>query len=466
MIPLTPADRRDDHQRVRHFEAPYRWFIAASLAVGVLGGFMLALLLPLARALEWDWGESWQPLAQAHGQLQLVGFGGLFVMGMAFRLIPRFSGRSLALSRLVVPLIPLVVSGVGLRALALPLSDSAARDGILILSGLLLLTAGVTFAAVILRTLVHPASRAGATGWFLSLGAVAYLAQAVLNFVIVVKVVRDSLALAPTGEDQALIFLQLYGFLLMFLSGIATRAVPTFAGHHRADRGGAIVSILLAGGVAIFAAGSLWVAYGSTSEAAARLEDGGMLITSLAFVGVTWLTGVFRPSANRVAAASQTQFNFVRATFAWMLFAAALSAWFAHRALLDGAFVDSFETDAIRHALTVGVLTMMIIGMAMLVVPEFAGRRLQHQRERWLVLALLAALNVAVALRIWPAIEGVNWLTSDRYWPVAAAGALAETVVGVFAIMFFQSWFEQRAPGWGSTRALTGRLHTRRPPAG
>ena len=70
---------------------------------------------------------------------------------------------------------------------------------------------------------------------------------------------------------------------------------------------------------------------------------------------------------------------------------------------------------------------------------------------------MLASLNVATALRVWPAIEGLNWLAMTRYWPMAAAGALAEAAVVVYALMFVQSYFEQRAPGWGSTEALAKR---------
>ena len=70
---------------------------------------------------------------------------------------------------------------------------------------------------------------------------------------------------------------------------------------------------------------------------------------------------------------------------------------------------------------------------------------------------MIAALNAASALRLWPAVEGVNWLTSTRYWPMAASGALASAVLIVFAGMFAQSYIEQRKPGWGSPAALAAR---------
>ena len=170
-----------------------------------------------------------------------------------------------------------------------------------------------------------------------------------------------------------------------------------------------------------------------------------------------YVSGALWPSKNRVAAASQTAFWFVRSAYAWMLVAAVLTAWYGVRAFADGSLPDTYELDAIRHVLTVGVLTMMIVGISMLIVPEFAGRRLQHPNERWLPRSMIVALNAATALRLWPAIEGINWLTATRYWPMAASGALASGVVIVFAAMFAESYFEQRTPGWGSPAALAAR---------
>jgi uncharacterized protein involved in response to NO len=139
---------------------------------------------------------------------------------------------------------------------------------------------------------------------------------------------------------------------------------------------------------------------------------------------------------------------------AWLIAGGAMLAWFSLRAFADGRIVDAFAMDAVRHAIAVGVLTNMIMGMAMLVVPEFAGRRLQHPDERWIVVSMIVALNVAAALRVWPALEGIDWIESTRYWPMAIAGILAEAVLLVFAFMFFQSWREQRPKDWATPQSL------------
>ncbi|MBI5284048.1 MAG: NnrS family protein [Chloroflexi bacterium] len=446
-----------DARHAHHEDTLYRRFVFASLALAIGGGFLLSALLPLAQAMEWDWGRRWLALAQAHGQLQLLGFGGLFAMGMALRMVPRFAGRELAYPALAVAVMPSVASSLVLRALAQPAGDSAVRDTALLVSAALLLGGGCAFAAIILRMLARPGSRAEAVGYFFVLGSVAYVAGAVINLLQVVEMVRDGLPLAPVARQLPLIIVQQFGFILMFMSGIATRAVPTFTGRPRADRGGRVTALVLACGVAAVAGAGLWESYRSASVSVTRVMDAGLLICATAFVAVVLLSGIFHPRANRVAIASQTQFHFVRAAMAWLLVAAALIAWYAGRALIDGRALDVYEADAIRHTLTVGVMSMMIIGIGMMIVPEFAGRRLQHPDERGLILGMLLAMNLAAVLRLWPALRGLDWIASTRWWPMAAAGGLAECVIVVFGLMFVQSYFEQRQRGWGSPQALASR---------
>ena len=72
----------------------YRPFIAASLLIGIFGGFALALVLSIDAAEGFSLGTRWFAVAQAHGHLQLIGFAGLFIAGMALRLAPRFAAIS------------------------------------------------------------------------------------------------------------------------------------------------------------------------------------------------------------------------------------------------------------------------------------------------------------------------------------------------------------------------------------
>lgn len=451
-IPLTPVQRA---HHVHPEDGQYRWFLAAALTLALGGGFVLALLLPLARLYGWEWaaGARWGALAQAHGQLQVLGFAGLFITGMAFRLMPRFSGRPLAFAGAALWLIPLAASSLLLRMFAQPWTPGTGRDAALIASAALYLAAAVLFAAIIVRTLVHPESRAEATGVFFVLGAAGNVAAAVLNVLALEPVVRDDLWSAPALRQNALVAVQLLGFVMMFIGGVGLRAVPTLTGRPRPDAGARVAAAAIAVGVVMYAGAMLSVEYGAATELRWRWSVAGMLVVAVAFATIAAMSGALHPGRSRVAAASQTQFWLVRSAFAWLALTALVMAWYAARALYHGDTFDIWELDTVRHMLAIGVITMMIVGIAMLVVPEFAGRRLQHPREGPVVWALVIALNAAAVLRTWPPSEAAEWLDDSRYWPIAIAGLLATAVIIVFAAMFAQSYAEQREPGW----ALPGR---------
>ena len=443
-------------------EAPYRLFIATSLALALGGGFMLAVLVPLAHARGWAAlaGVRGLSLTQAHGQLQLLGFAGLFVMGMALRLVPRVSGRPLTLVAWTPAIAPLVATSVVARFLAQPMPDGAAGDVALVASAALLLAAAALFWPAVVVTALGRGSRAEATGWCFALGATAY-AAAGLNAAIVAEMVRDSLASAPIPKQDALIFVELFGVLMAFIGGVATRALPTMSGRPRPDRATRAAVVALGASVAAGAVALLLRAYDAPGDTSAPAFDGALLGVAAALVAFAWLSGVIWMRADRVAAASRPAFWLARAGMAWLLAGAALLAWYAGWALADGTIIGAFEMDAVRHTLTVGVVTTMIAGMALLIVPEFAGRRLQHPGEGWLLPLLAVALSAATALRVWPAVAGIDWVEATRYWPMFAAGSVAIVAVGLFAAMFGQSWWEQRRPGWASAEALAERGRVR-----
>ena len=442
---------------VNRADAPYQLFLGTGLALALLGGFTLGMLLPIARALEWDWGSRWQELVQSHGQLQLVGFAGLFIAGMALRLMPRFAGRPLAYAALAPATVVLMGSGVALRSVAPFFDQRVPHDVAFAAAGVLMLAGSVAFSAMILGTLLHSESKAEATGWFFVLGTVAMVLAATANLLLTARAIDGGVRLLPPGENNALVSFQLYGVVLTFIGGVTTRAVATLAGHQRSQVAARLAATMLTMGAALYAAASLIGAVREPSASLNRLADASLLIISAALLLIVWASGIFHARANRVASASQRPFLFVRAACAWLVASSLLLGWYAALAFARAEALDQFEVDAVRHMITVGAVTMMIIGMAMLVVPEFAGRRLQHPREGGVVRSMFVAINLGAALRVWPAIEGVGWLSSTRYWPMATAGVLVLAVIAIFTWMFVQSYVEQRRPGWASPEALARR---------
>src|SRR5919204_6063093 len=105
-----------------------------SLALGSVAGFGLGLLLLLPVAFRLPLALPWLPLAQVHGQVQTLGFAGLFIFAVGTVIFPRFlaapdwDARQAELGGL------LLAAGVVLRAISQPLDPSAVRSVGLLLS--------------------------------------------------------------------------------------------------------------------------------------------------------------------------------------------------------------------------------------------------------------------------------------------------------------------------------------------
>ena len=422
----------------------YRLFVFSSLTFASLGGFALAVALPLSSALQWNWGWRWAAMAQAHGQVQLLGWAGLFAMGMAYRLMPRFSGRPLAFPFLQKWSWGALVASLLLRMAAQPAEVGVQQQTFLILSGALGLGAALAFAAVVFGTLLHRHSRAEATGYFFVAAAAAFVVQAAVELADVSLMAQRDENVVRYLENDALLFLQVYGFLLMLIMGVGTRAVPTFSGLPRPNVALKLLCLSYCAVVVAYVTSDLWRATGSSSVALVRTEDAALVALAPVFVTAVWLTGIFRPAAIRLRPASQPHLWFLRSAFAWLLVAGGLAAYYGGRGVIDGAPTSTFAADAIRHSISVGVVTAMVMGMSMLVLPEHAARRMHHPDEPFWPLTLALMLNLSAALRLWPALAGLHWLDADRYWPMAAAGTLGEAAVLVYAALFIRNYLELR----------------------
>ncbi|MBI2201862.1 MAG: DUF1858 domain-containing protein, partial [Armatimonadetes bacterium] len=91
----------------------YRLFLKTSLVLAVLVGFALGViaLASRTRLLPLGWYGEWVPV---HGHVQLYGWISLFLMGVAYQVLPRFVGRRLLSQRLVLGSYGLVLGGIGL----------------------------------------------------------------------------------------------------------------------------------------------------------------------------------------------------------------------------------------------------------------------------------------------------------------------------------------------------------------
>jgi uncharacterized protein involved in response to NO len=419
--------------RIARVDWTFPWYIGVSLLLAIAGGFTLALLLPLAAAAGWDWGLRWPPLAQAHGHLQVAGWVGLFVLGMAFRLMPRFAGRPLRFASVTPAVLVLILAGLLGRTAAQPWLDTPGMHLLLACSTLAELAGALLFAAIVFAT-VAPAIRTLPVAPLFLLGALGFAVQAALG-ALWLSDLTPALPIVPGERDGVLLGLQFYAFLLPFVLAVSLRSLPAFFKWRTAR---AAETWLLAG---LLAAGSLCYAgpalLGSGLEGE-RIQQIGALSIAAAMIGAFVEAGIWRqPLGLRPSARHSVLL--LRTAYIWMALAACLLAWSGARALLTGDPVSSYAQDAIRHMLALGLFSTLIAGMAQLVLPWLAQRRQRPGSAAAETLLLWSLFTLAAILRVSGALLAGAGAGGGRYWLIAASGMAGITAVIVLGLTILRA---------------------------
>lgn len=419
---------RNARAPVAREDRTFSWYIGGALGIAVFGGFALAIALPLAAALGWEWGVRWRALAQAHGHLQVVGWLGLFITGMAFRLVPRFAGRPLRFPGVTPAVLALLAAGLLARAVAQPTLELPGMR-ILLLAGAAAELAGAALAALALGATLLPVAATLPAAPFLLLSTAGFIAQALLALWWLTGLRPDYPALAA-DRDTALLAVQFYGFVLPAVLGVSLRSLPVF---FRRPPVPARRAWLIAGGLAL---GTLIDASARLlfeGIAAVRIQQIGVLLIAAATAAAIAHTGVWRaperlrPSARAAAILIQTAYVWLAGAMLWLAVDAAL-------ALRSGLPAPPAHADAIRHLLALGTFTTLVFGMGQLVLPWLAMRRQRPTTTRVETWTLWLLITAATALRVTGAVLEARGVGAVRYWPMAAGGVLALTAVGLFAL--------------------------------
>jgi len=416
-------------QPVAREDRAFPWYIGGALAVAVLGGFALAIALSLAAALGWEWGVRWRALAQAHGHLQVVGWLGLFIAGMAFRLAPRFAGRPLRFASVTPVALALLATGLLARALAQPALDLPGMRPLL-LAGATAELAGALLVALALGATLLPVVTTLPAAPLLLLSAAGFVVQALLALWWLTGLQSDYPALAA-DRDAALLAVQFYGFVLPAVLGVSLRSLPVFFRQPPVPAWRAwLVVAGLALGVAVHAVAPVLA---TVSPTEVRAQGAGALLIVLATALAVAHTGVWRaperlrPSARAAALLIQTAYVWLTAAMVWLALDAIL-------ALRSGRPLPPAHADAIRHMLALGTFTTLIVGMGQLVLPWLAMRRQRPTTTRAETWTLWLLLTAATVFRVAGALLETRGIGAARYWPMAVGGVLALTAVALFAL--------------------------------
>lgn len=423
----------------------WRAFALASIALSIVLGFGLGGGLFVHLAIDDEAGLAWIASAQSHGHVQLYGWAGLMVLGVAIHFIPRLAGaRPVARSRATAVLL-LMVGGILLRTFAsIALASGGSQEEADALLWILLLAVlaecgGVILAVGALARTVGSAVNRNKSA-FAAIVPLGLLASASLVVSLLIDVANVGSAirsgdriLSADGVELAQ-FVAQYGFLLPIAVAMSARLFPLYVRTPPVTRRGlGLVAGFLAPGVIAGGAGVLLESR--------ILDTIGRLAVAMG-VGVSvWVLGllkprVARPRQTRHAATEPLQW-FAGTAYFWLLVAmvASLMTVLAEWNVGETTLSPSIQ----RHAFGAGFVTVLIVGMGQVLLPGFAKTTLISHRLLWISLVLS---NIAVTLRVLQTTSPISENVPESLG--ALAGAAGATALFGLAVNTRIIWTDKR----------------------
>lgn len=330
----------------------------------------------------------------AHGHAMVFGFVGFFIMGFAYQAVPRFKHTALWRPRLAFSALPLMIAGIVLQTVAHLLSPPSLF--LEVFASVIQMLAVVTFAGVMVQTLRLAGKREmydrflyAALAWFL----IAALANPLIFKLFELAGTREQLLFNLATFNIPYRDVQLLGLAVVMILGISLRLLPHAYGFREPSRQwvsflfwGANGSIL--GGVVFFIAG---------------MTTGNHWLLTLQWLAavVLLVIAVATPFQYRLFAAvpvneSDRGLKFIRAAHIWFIVGTAMLVLtpiynFGIYMPLTGSQVPFSHAffGAYRHALTVGFIMMMIVGVSSKIVPTLSGVDIRRANSLWPTFVLL-----------------------------------------------------------------------------
>jgi hypothetical protein len=338
----------------------------------------------------------------AHGHAMVFGFVGFFIMGFAYQAFPRFKHAALWRPPLAFSALPLMAIGIGLQTIAHLLAPRSPYLPLGVGAGLLQLVAVSLFALALTQTMKRagkPENYDGflkaALSWFL----LAAVANPVIFWLFESASTRDQFLFRVASFNVPYRDVQLLGIAVVMILGVSLRYLPHAYGlREPSARWRAFLLWGVNGAVAMsvvacltgMLSGQYWLLAGQGLAA---------LVLLAVALGAPRQFRLFGP----VSESEQDRgLKFIRAAYVWFIVAMAMLVLFPvynfgiYQPMTGSTspFSHAFF-GAYRHALTVGFIMMMIVGVSSKVISTLSGVDPRRAASLWPTFLLLNVGNLA-----------------------------------------------------------------------
>lgn len=400
--------------------------IAVALSLGAVWGAYLLLRIGFLKSFTAVGINE----VNAHGHAQIFGWVGLFIMGFAYQAFPRFKHTTLAHPYLALSTLWMMLFGIFARSGSQAFVDSWPNLVVTGLAGSILEIAAICIFAWIIWVTLRRSGKPlafydyyilSALGWF--------VIQAVYG-----TVYFGFLAIAPNHDAVLTLLstwqaplrdLQIHGFALLMILGVSQRIFHNFYGLPAPLPRRSLIALGLLN-VAVVAEVFGFVLMRTAGHAWTALWYGSVLVMALTLV---FLVRDWRLLST--CEESDRSLKFLRVAYGWLFISMAMTVllplyqfgllrvWAPESHAAEIGFSHAYY-GAIRHAITVGFISMMIVGVSAKIVPTLKGVDVHGLSGLWVPFILI---NTGCSLRV-----TFQILTDfqDAAFPIAGLSGLLE----------------------------------------
>ncbi|HJT35583.1 MAG TPA: DUF1858 domain-containing protein [Pirellulales bacterium] len=439
----------------------YRPFFRAGIAVVLTLGAAWGAYLLARIALAGSFTAAGVQAVNAHGHAQIFGWVGLFVMGFAYQAFPRFKHTSLAHPRWAFATLWLLLAGLVGRSVGQVLAaDHAWIWWLTVAASACEVAAVAIFAWLIVVTWRRSGKPLAFYEYYILSALGWFFAQTIYEsvYLTVTSAARGDELVALVSTWQApLRDIQIHGFALLIILGVSQRLFHHFYGLPIANSRLSLSTLaVLNAAVAGEAAGLVLMKI--SSHAWAALWYGSVLALAAATAVLVKSWRIFSPAED-----GDRSLKFLRAAYVWLFVSLAmlvalpayqyglLAAVAPESAAARLGFSHAYY-GAARHAITVGFVSLMIVGVAAKVVPTLNGISPASLTALWPTFLLI---NCGCALRVCG--QTVTDFSSHAYPLAGVSGTLEVTGLAIWGWHLWQVMSGKAGARAGAT------LHTTTP---
>ncbi|MBM4055249.1 MAG: DUF1858 domain-containing protein [Planctomycetes bacterium] len=405
----------------------YEKFVKSAIVLTLTVGVTFGAIILSYIAIKLDFSSTYYALIQAHGHAQLLGWVGLFIMGFALYIIPRVKNTELKHKSWVNVCFGLIIISIVLRTIVQPIQFSSIRF-LLPVSAIFEIVAVLLFSFILFHTISSSQEKVGIFDKFFKAGLMWLVISTFVNLGMVFYLYNKSLYEIPKSVFSPYVHLYLFGFVFMFIFAVNIRTVYAFLDIKPVREKVINLSFwIFNASVPIYFISNVFA--GKTVIALRFSQLVVFFLASAIFLFIYGLR-VFEKSTKelRDVVMDRSYTKTIRTAYIWLIVSTLILITIPllkHKTEISRLFHGSFN-----HAVTVGFISMMIIGYASKMVPTFTGINMYSIKLSNITFILL---NAGCFIRVFSQmLVGVSGGKPVFYGIVGTSGWFELAAIGFF----------------------------------